>query len=267
MKRIVLAAVLTFFAAFTINPAHAVNAAAAYSLTESEASDLISSGETVYARVFTDDVPLCLDENLTDVLFLLPATYYVKVTEYSPVSCRVIYCYEDYDYARGVFGYVDTALLTFVAEPPAGKSFPNVFPEFEGNGTFWKNNRFETYYSAADSPKTSDAFFYGYYPSAGERYCYVLRGGKFGYYSADVFGRIDIPPHPDPKPLTRTAPASESAPEKAEKSGFFSSDANRVLFVAVICVIAISAVYLVFLPKRRGEPLPGDDDEKEIGQD
>ncbi|MBQ7163982.1 MAG: hypothetical protein IJR61_01475 [Clostridia bacterium] len=264
MKPRILIAALLFFAATISYTGVRANAAAVYALNETEVTSLLDADAEVYARIFSENTALCADERLTDAIFVLPLTYYVKVTAYSPESCRVAYCYEDYDYARSVYGYVSTALLTFVAAPPTGRSFPNIFPEFEGNGTFYKNNRFETYYAASDP--YADAFFYGYYYRGAEKYCYVLRGGKFGYYSADVFGRIEVPPHADPKPLEKSARESESAAETSEKSGFFASDVNKVIFIAVTCVIAVSAVYLVFLPKKRSEPLPGEDEEFETDE-
>ena len=238
-----------------------------YALTETEVLSVLEADGAVYGRVFTENTFLYSDETLSDGIFILPLTYYVKVTEYSPEVCRVIYCIEDYDYARGVLGYAKTSAITFVSAPPTGRSFPNIFPEFEGNGTFYKNNRFEAYYSASDTPNTSDAFFYGFYPRNNEYYCYVLRGGKFGYFHEEVFGDIVIPPHQDPKPVTRTESSTESAEPEETNGGFFSSDTNKAVFIAVTCIIAVCAVYVMFLPRRKKEPLPGDEAEYEYTED
>ncbi len=227
-----------------------------YVLTYEEAEETAAAGE-LFARIFTEGAGLYADAAMTDMLFQPSLSYYVKVLALSPETCRVAYCYEDYDYARSVAGYMATAELTLVSSPPTGRSFPNVFCEFEGNGTFYKNSRFDSFYPSGDTLSSSDAFFYGYYPRGSERYCYVLRGGRLGYYSADVFREIEVPLHPDPPPAVRT-PAAE-VPAAPERPSFFDSDVNKTIFIAVACIVAVAAVYLIFLPRKK-EPLPEEDD-------
>lgn len=245
---------MMFAALYAIaNIAVPVRAKTVYSLNVSEAEALLSEEKEVYGRTFTDGVYLFSDPALEDKIFELPKSFYIKILTASAEYCRAVYCYEDYDYARAVTGYVRTGDISLVDEPPTGRSFPNIFLDFEGNGTFYKNNRFDSYYSAGDSADTSDTFFYGYYMRGTDRYCYVLRGGKFGYYSADVFENFVIPTHIDPAPLTKQ-PEADPPPDSApEKDGLFDTDAGKVIFIAVTCIIAVSVAYLIFLPKKRRE--------------
>ncbi len=258
MKRLILSAslaVLTFNMILSVfYPTKiTVDAITAYVLDESEITERLELGEQLFARALDSGIYIYSDNLCTDKLFELPTSYYVKVIEYNPTRCRIIYCYEDYDYARGIPGYALSESLTFVSEPPTGRSFPNIFPEFEGNGTFYKNNKFDSYYSAADTASDDDAFFYGYYIRGNEKFCYVLRGGKFGYYPAEIFKQIEIPRHADAFPVVKTPQSSPTQTESDEysESGFFSSDTNKVIFIAICCVIAICAMYMIFLPKRQ----------------
>ena len=235
-------------------------AEAAYTLTEAEIISLLDCSTPIYGRILNGSGMMYADSACTNATFEIPRTYYVKVIDYSPFSCRAVYCFEDYDYARAVHGYVRTDNLTFVSMPPGGKSFPNVFPEFEGNGIFYKNNRFDTFYSSPDT--AADVFFYGYLSGGGKQYCYVLSDGKFGYYSADVFSPIDLPEHTDPLPLTRTPVSSDAPQSDGEGKGLLKSDTNKIIFISVSCVVAVCAVYLAFLPsKRKRSPVTDPDDE------
>jgi hypothetical protein len=194
------------------------------------------------------EIAVYLDRAPTDPLFLLPPTYFLTVTEISGDTCRVIYCHEDYDYARAVYGYASLEGAVFTDLAPTGRSFPNVFLKFEGNGTFYKNNRLDSFYSSLDWT-TTQPFFYGYLERDGKRFCYVFADGKLGYFSVEVFEAFTIPRHADPVPVLR-APTSDSFSEQSASSGFFQSDTNKVIFITVACIIAVCAVYLIFLPKK-----------------
>ena len=244
-------------------PPQTAFATAKHSIPTSEVQALLSDGYTVYARVNSDTAYLFSDNSLTDGLFKIPRTFYLKVFEVSDGFCRVAYCYEDYDYARAVYGYADCRDLLFTDTPPSNKSFPNVFLTFEGNGTFYKNNRFDNFYSIQDSPY-SDVFFYGYYLRGTERFCYVFQSGKFGYYSDEVFEKIEITPHPDAMPSPHSvAPQTSNTESVDDSAGFFDKDTNKIIFIAVSCIIAVCAVYLIFLPRKEkfeGEPTDFDED-------
>lgn len=238
------------------------NALTQYVLCEEEIAELINAGEVVYARILSQDAYLFADADCIDKIFSLPYTYYVKLLEYGNEACRVMYCYEDYDYARGVIGYTKRENLTFVNTPPTGKSFPNSFLEFEGNGTFYKNNRFDSFYSATDTTTGADCFLYGYYTRGAERYCYVLHGGKLGYYSADVFKEFTLPTHGDPLPTIKEEPPPTDSTDYSPSNtgGVLSTDTGKAVFIAVSCIIAVCAVYLIFLPKKEA-PASFEDEE------
>ena len=251
-----ITAYFLIFSALAAEPAEA-RAEDQYVLGEEEVLERSASGN-LYARVLVGGVYIYSDRELQSGIFILPATYYVKVRAYAHDACAVTYCFEDYDYARAVYGYVRTSALTFVSTPPGGRSFPNVFPEFEGRGNFYKNTGFDAFYSVTDTP--SDAFFYGYFNRGTNKYCYVLSSGKFGYFSADVFGKIDIPLHPDPAPVSRVQETSSFKEESSVESTGTSDDAVKAIIIAAGCVIAVCACYFAFMPFRKKTPLPEDDD-------
>ncbi len=223
-----------------------------YALTEEEAIETLATG-VLYARINGKQTEMYADATLKERMFTLPKTYYLCIKEILNDVCRAVYCFEDYDYARGIYGYVKTENLLFTEVAPSSKSFPNVFPKFEGNGTFYKNTTFTQYYSAGETAGLSDPFFYGYYNrSSEERYCYVLCGGKFGYYPAEVFEEITVQPHPDAMPAVKPVqPITSESSSLSGSASFLSTDTNKVIFICVLCVISVSAVYVIFLPKRK----------------
>lgn len=223
--------------------------ASVYSLTVDEAAAALEEGGKIYGRVFGEGAWIYSDAALTSKLFVMPPTYYALVTSVGD-SCRTVYCYEDFDYARAVTGYMSPDDLVFVDVPPTGRSFPTLFLKFEGNGTFYKNDRFDSFYSQAELG-TDETFFYGYYPRGNDRFCYVLRDGKLGYYSLEVFEKFTLPPHADPQPVAHTTAPPDSASDNETGKGFFASDAGKAVFIAASCILAIAVMYLVFLPKKR----------------
>ena len=225
--------------------------AVATSLSKEEASAILDGGGEIFARPKEGGAGLYADRQTTDLLFSLPYSFFARVAEIGEDALKVTYCYEDYDYARAVSGYVRHSEVCLTDLAPTGKSFPNIFPRFEGNGTFYKNNRLDSFYSPPDT-LADDTFFYGFLDRGEERYCYVFCGGKLGYFSVEVFEEIELPTHPSPMPAERM-PASESQSSDSASSPvsqFFSSDTNKIIFICVAAVIAVCAAYLLFLPKR-----------------
>ena len=115
--------------------------AVATSLSKEEASAILDGGGEIFARPKEGGAGLYADRQTTDLLFSLPYSFFARVAEIGEDALKVTYCYEDYDYARAVSGYVRHSEVCLTDLAPTGKSFPNIFPRFEGNGTFYKNNR------------------------------------------------------------------------------------------------------------------------------
>ena len=107
-------------------------------------------------------------------VFLLPTTYYVKLLEYGDEFCKVEYLYDD-EYAKRLVGYTHTNDLAFVDYQPKRPYLYYLF---------------DVKYTIADADETNSSFltqititcaYYGDYKIGSELYCYVLRGGEFGY--------------------------------------------------------------------------------------
>lgn len=127
-----------------------------------------------YACILTDDVYFYALPDEKRGLFLLPATYYVKLVEYGEDYCCVEYLQED-AHTRKIVGYVKTPALTFVPYVP---NRPYLCYQFEllyridGAGAEEENFLNEIKMTCA---------YYGDYKIGSKTYCYVLRGEEFGY--------------------------------------------------------------------------------------
>ena len=102
-------------------------------------------------------------------------------------------------------------------------------------------------------------FFYGFFERDGKRYCYVFLDGKLGYFSVEIFKPITLPRHADAMPVFRKQEQTSSKPTSSTVGrGFFASDTNKVIFITITCIVAVCAVYLIFLPKK--QTVPSDED-------
>ncbi len=219
-------------------PAPALRAAAAAEETPAPAE--------VYAVAARGDVWLYAEENEESGLFLLPYTYYVRVTERGEEYSAVVYG-EDAAPYRAVKGYCKTEMLTFVdfiperpflqLEVTVTYTVPGTSSEM-GNGTFDEIERAFHYYGTS---------YLGT-----QRYFYVLSDGVFDYIPA----ARDVNYELNTDYLTETAgpapeepPASEPAPSAA-LSGW--QIAALVLGGAAVAAIAF------FVLRGRRSPAPSE---------
>ena len=175
-------------------------------------------------------------------LFLLPLTYYVRVLDYGVDFCRVEYFYDDTD-AKKLVGYAKTSNLTFVEYIPQRPYFYYVFEisyRIENGGL-------ED--SAFLNEITLNCTYYGDYLIGSKTYCYVLRGGSFGYVPKPY--TLTVAPNTEYEEwlAAQTPPESESASEQSlheEKS----SPAQIAILVALCLLVPVLAALILKPPRR-----------------
>ena len=179
-------------------------------------------------------------------VFLLPKTYYVKVTEYGAEYCKIEYLY-DAATTRKLTGYAKTELLTFVDYIPSRPYLYYIFQlKYTIGDTQFDDSSFLTQI-------TTDCAYYGDYKIGSKTYCYVLRGETFGYV---------------PKPETLSFEENtEYADMLANKDSSLESDASTspnnsspaqiAILVALCLLVPILAAFIVRPPKR--PPYESDD--------
>ena len=175
-------------------------------------------------------------------LFLLPPTYYVRVLDYGVDFCRVEYLYDDTDSKRLV-GYAKTSDLTFVEYIPKRPYFYYVFEisyRIENGGL---------QDSAFLNEITLSCTYYGDYLIGSKTYCYVLRGGSFGYVPKPI--TLSVTPNKEYEEwLAAQIPpqsegSSDTSPDKEK-----SSPAQIAILVALCLLIPVLAALILKPPRR-----------------
>ena len=199
-----------------------------------------ASGE--YACILEENAFFYAAPNEERGLFLLPPTYYVRVLDYGVEFCRVEYLYDDTD-VKKLVGYAKTSALTFVEYVPARPYFYYVFEisyRIENGGL-------ED--SAFLNEITLNCTYYGDYLIGSKTYCYVLRGGSFGYVPKPV--TLSVSPHTEYEEwlAAQTPPKSEEALDSnSDKEA--SSPAQIAILVALCLLIPVLAALILKPPRR-----------------
>ena len=231
MKKCILTTILSVFlllcAFFTpqLRTAHAVTPA---------------SGE--YACVLEENAFFYSAPDEQRGLFLLPPTYYVRVLDYGVEFCRVEYLYDATD-AKKLVGYAKTATLTFVEYVPKQPYFHYVFEisyRIENGGL---------QDSAFLNEITLSCTYYGDYLIGSKTYCYVLRGGSFGYVPKPI--TLSVPPNTEYEEwlASQVPPQSDSALEESSQKEK-SSPAQIAILVALCLLVPVLAALILKPPRR-----------------
>ena len=186
--------------------------------------------EAGYAVAPTEDVWFYAAENEDSRLFLLPATYYVRVLEKGEVYSTVEYLTDDAPYKK-LLGYCRTEQLLPVAFVPARPylrkqvTLSYTLPDAGGLGTD----------GFADTERTF--VYYGDRPEAGQLYLYVLSEDGFGYLPADappVFERNEDP----------------SASVSGETDAAAPVGGVQIAVIVLACVAAVAIAVILLRGKR-----------------
>lgn len=174
-------------------------------------------------------------------LFLLPATYYVKLLDYGEEYCRVEYLY-DSDNVKKLIGYAKTSALTFVEYTPEE---PYYYYLFDVRYRIEENGLTD---SAFLNEITFTCAYYGDYKIGSETYCYVLRGGSLGYVPKPA--QLRVPKNPEYEEwLSQQAPENseaETTPTETENS----SPAQIAILIALCLLVPILAALILKPPRR-----------------
>lgn len=196
-------------------------------------SALSASAETAetYARVTEDGVYFysATDENAG--LFILPRTYFVKITGEAGDYYRVRYL-DGYGQGAALEGYCkagEIQLVDYIPETPYLDYSITVTYRAEGGAP---SDSFLTEYQVS-------ARFYGEF-AYGSSTCYYVRiGDAFGYVPATA---CSVPDYHENTEHMQTEPVIN---EPTDEKGF---GALNIVLICVLAVVALGAVYFLFRP-------------------
>ncbi len=195
--------------------------------------------EAGYAVAPTEDVWFYAAENEDSRLFLLPATYYVRVLEKGEVYSTVEYLTDDAPYKK-LLGYCRTEQLLPVAFVPARPylrkqvTLSYTLPDAGGLG--------DTAFSSVERTFV----YYGERTEGGQLYFYVYDGETFGYVPASE--PVDFERNEDYLAALAGEGGETAAPAPEE------SPSESVVPIVVICLICAATVVIAVLVLRGKRP-------------
>ncbi len=225
MKKFILSAVL-FFCLIV------------YSLFPFPAPLFAHAQAGTYACVTQQSAYFYASKDLKRGLFVLPETYYVKVLETDADFCKIEY-QTDSEYTQKLVGYARTDALAPVDYTPQTPYFDKLF---------------ETTYTI-DGSIGGDGFldeirltcaYYGDYEVGSATYCYVLRGGEFGYVPKP--DGLTVPKNPEYAEwlASKEPDAPVSAPPNEEEG---ASPAQIAIIIALCLLVPVLSALIIRQPK------------------
>ncbi len=200
-----------------------------------------------YMRVVKDGVLIYADSDLSEPLFEIPKTYYVKIENRLGAVVKISYGDGSKD-CPVIIGYVNQSDLSLITTEPTSPFFiikvSTDTSDILFNDVELKNPYFNL-------PKNEIMYYYGDVNINDKVLCYVYYNKKLGYVDKTCLNPFSVTPNPDP--------LEESTPSTPEQSPSISED-NKVTFqpgenlqliiIVGISVVSISVVYFLFKPQK-----------------
>ena len=210
--------------------------------------------QSEYLRVITRDTPIFSDENMTDFLFFLPYTYYVKVLGINGDAAHVEYG----DFAPALDGYVQLSLL-FDDGLPVSSPYACVSVETLKTAPFYKDSSLTQINRYVFADRT--LFYYGYV-NDGDGFAYYLSyNGALGYIKEDCIKPFYIADHPNELTFIKPEKPEPTVSPTEEEQQVNPSLTVKILVIASLILAGIVATFAVKRPKKSGEYY----DENEFG--
>lgn len=200
-----------------------------------------------YMRVLKDGVIIYSDSSLSEPLFEIPKTYYVKVESRLGSIIKVSYGDDSKD-CPVIIGYVSESDLSFAETIPTTPFFTIKVSTDTSDILF---NDVELKIPYFNLPKNEVMYYYGDVKVNDKILCYVYYNKKLGYVDKTCLNPFSITPNPDPFE-TETPPASEQSPPSNDKSEttFQLGENLQLIIIVGISIISISVVYFLFKPQK-----------------
>ena len=209
-------------------------------LSRAHADELPTTG--TYACIVDEHAYFYSSPDETAGVFLLPATYYVRLLDYGDTFSRVEYFYDGAT-AKKLIGYAKTTALAFVDYIPVTPYFYYTFDLSYTIGDVAVGEGFL-------DEITATCTYYGDYNVGSKTYCYVLRGEVFGYVPkpSDLRIKENLEYETYLKEQETNAPV-DSVEDKAETPS--SSSPAQIAILVVLCLLIPVLATLILRPQKR----------------
>ncbi len=200
-----------------------------------------------YGRAITETVGFYKDATATELLFYLPYTYYVKITEYGASVSRAE-IFSSSSSVPAIDGYVYTDSLYYEDAAPVSP-FYELALTTAATTPFYKNSSTDTVMRYIFEDRT--LYCYGSLKNPDGSYLYyVCYNGSLGYVKEENVCPFTFVTHPTPLPVfdEPTEEPEAPKPDDDKSSGFIKT--------AIIIAIALAGVVILIfaLKPEKKEP-------------
>ena len=188
-----------------------------------------------YACILQENAYFYASESLSDGLFVLPQTYYVKVLLTGDEFTKVEYL-TDGPSSQKIVGYCQTDDLTFVDYTPQ---------------TPYLHHVFDVTYTAEHASGENDFFhkitvsctYYGAYAVGAKTYAYVLQGTQFGY--------VPLPKDFSYPKSTEHAEHTNGTAGETPPTGEASTNPAQIAILVLLCLLVPLLAALVLRSSKK----------------
>ena len=207
----------------------------------------VKAESITYMRVLKDSAIIYSDSNLTEALFQIPKTYYVKVENSLGSVYKVSYGNDDSGVPK-IYGYMKQDDLTKASTEPSNPFYIIKVSTDKSDILF---NDYELKNPYFNLPKNEVMYYYGDLKVEDNLLCYVYYSKKLGYVDKTCLNPFSVTPNQDPIESEQAPPTTEIETEQEINVSTSSLGENLQLIIIIgISVVSISVVYFLFKPSK-----------------
>ena len=198
-----------------------------------------------YGRAITEDVGFYKDANATELLFYLPYTYYVKITEYgASISRAEIFTFSNVTPALD--GYVYTDSLYFEDVTPVAPYYELTLTTASTTPFYADSNQNTVLRYVFENRELS---FYGSLQTASGSYLYyVCYNGSLGYVKEENVVPFTFVPHPTPLPVFEEQTPTPPTQPETQKGGV---DVVKIAIIIALSLAGITIFAFALKPEKK----------------
>ncbi len=207
----------------------------------------VNASNESYARILCNDAIVYQDANLSEPIFVLPYSYYVKIESQNQNSIRISFGNSDGIYPQ-IVGYVSLDKLTIVDYIPISP-YPQIKVSTDVSDVLF--NDFEQKNPYFNVAMNEVMFYYGEIKNQDKTLCYVYYLKKLGYIDKSSLNPFSVPLHPDEIKIQEEGGANDGEGENLSQTPSNAIGENlQIVIIVGISIISISVVYFLFKPSK-----------------
>ena len=186
---------------------------------------------------------------MTNKLFKIPYSYYVKIENANDTLARVSYGNDNENYPV-IMGYLDLSQLTPTSIIPSNP-FSTIKVSSSYSDVLFNDNKLsKAYFNVPDS--TFMIYYGDYVMENGKEISYVYCNNKLGYFDKLALNPFSVPLNKDPIQYDNLNSDSEeqNPQEENKKTSSLPAESLQIIIIVGLSIICISIVYALFKPNK-----------------